>query len=113
MVSVGVLGVTDPDGDPIFIVVDSIWQDEPTNTVGYGNFCPDGSGVGSSSAMVRSERSGTPKIPGDGRVYHLSFAASDGNDSCSGAVGVCVPHDQGNGSVCVDGGPLYDSTVCP
>jgi hypothetical protein len=26
-------------------------------------------------------------------------------------VTVCVPHDQGNASSCVDGGPLIDSTL--
>ena len=30
---------------------------------------------------------------------------------CVGEVTVCVPHDQGNGNFCADGGPLYDATL--
>jgi hypothetical protein len=65
--------------------------------------------VGTSSALLRSERSGL----GDGRVYHLSFTATDPDGfSCSGVVTTCVPHDQGQGATCVDQGPLHDSLVC-
>jgi hypothetical protein len=39
--------------------------------------------------MLRAERSGT----GDGRVYRISFEASDGTATCSGTVSVAVPHD--------------------
>jgi len=101
-VAVNVLGVTDPDGDATSITVDSIRQDEPTE----GN-APDGKGVGTSSAEVRSERLGG----GDGRVYHIGFTADDGDGgACSAAVRVAVPHDQGLGSIAVDGGALFDST---
>jgi len=110
--AISVVGVTDPDGDAVTITIDSIFQDEPTDTFGDGKFTPDGQGVGTATAEVRAERSGTKKVPGDGRVYHIGFTADDGNGAqCSGNVTVCVPHDQGNGSVCVDGGPLYDSTI--
>lgn len=113
-VPVTINGVTDPDGDPITIIVSSISQDEPLNTVGDGNTCPDAAGLGSSTADLRAERSGTPKVPGDGRVYHVKFIAQDDEGaSCSGQVTVCVPHDQRPGHVCVDQGPLFDSTVCP
>jgi hypothetical protein len=61
---------------------------------------------------VRAERTGSKQVPGDGRVYHIGFTATDpAGASCSGTVTVCVPHDQGQGSACVDGGPLYDSTA--
>jgi len=110
--AVGVAGVTDPDGDSVTINIDSIFQDEPTDTFGDGKFTPDGQGVGTATAEVRAERSGTRKVPGDGRVYHIGFTADDGNgEACTGTVAVCVPHDQGKGSVCVDGGPLFDSTL--
>jgi len=46
--------------------------------------------------QLRAERSGT----GDGRVYRISFTASDGKDNCSGTVFVGVPHDHsGAGAV--------------
>jgi hypothetical protein len=55
--SVYVLGVTDPDGDPVAITIESIYQDEPVNGKGDGNTAPDGSGVGMlSMAMVRRAR---------------------------------------------------------
>jgi hypothetical protein len=110
-VDVNVLGVTDPDGDPISITIDSIRQDEPTDTYGDGKFTPDGEGVGTDTAKVRAERAGTPKVPGDGRVYHIAFTADDGKGgTCTGTVQVSVPHDQ-RGAAAIDGGPLYDSTV--
>ncbi len=110
--AISVVGVTDPDGDAVMITIDSIFQDEPTDTFGDGNFTPDGQGVGTATAEVRAERSGTKKVPGDGRVYHIGFTADDGQGAeCSENVTVCVPHDQGNGSVCVDGGALFDSTL--
>lgn len=106
-------GVTDPDGDPIAITIDSIFQDEPTDTSGDGTSCPDGDGVGTATAQVRAERSGNRKVPGDGRIYHIGFTADDGSGGqCSSAVTVCVPHDQRPGHACVDQGPLFDSLVC-
>lgn len=113
MVSIDVTGVTDADGDAITITIDSIWQDEPVFGQGDGNFGPDGAGVGTSTAEVRAERSGTPKQPGNGRVYHIGYTADDGyGGSCSGTVTVGVPHDQGKkGKPAVDEGPLYDSTL--
>lgn len=115
-----VLGVTAVNG-PVTINIDSIFQDEPPTVKGSGHTCPDGKGVGSSTALVRSERSGHS----DGRVYHIDFTATDTkNQTCTGEVTVCVPHDQGNddkhghskpkpGGSCIDEGPIYDSTVCP
>jgi hypothetical protein len=108
-----VVGVSDPNGQPVAITVEFIRQDEPTNTVGDGNTCPDGSGVGTSVARVRAERTGTPRVPGNGRVYHIGFTATDPDGNiCQGVVTACVPHDQGLRSVCVDGGPIYDSLTC-
>ena len=110
-VPISIRGVTDPDGNPVTIKVTSISQDEPTNTDGDGSHTPDGKGVGTSKASVRAERSGTKKTPGNGRVYHIDFTATDGKGgTCAGEVLVCVPHDQGGRSTCIDGGPLYDST---
>ena len=111
-VPIDIVGVTDPDGDPISITIDSIYQDEPVDTYGDGRFTPDGQGVGTSTAEVRAERSGTKAVPGNGRVYHIGFTADDSyGGMCSGTVSVGVPHDQGQGATPIDEGPLYDSTA--
>ena len=105
MVEMTILGVTDPDGDPVTITVDGVRQDEPINGSGDGNTSTDASGIGTSSAFLRAERSGN----GNGRVYTVLFTASDGRGgTCQSNVTVCVPHD--NGSSCVNDGPLFDST---
>ena len=89
MVPVSMLGVTDPEGDPVALKVTGISQDEPGS-----NF----SGIGSSVAQVKAERDGK----GDGRVYRIQFEATDpSGNACQGEVRVCVPHDQGKGG-CVD-----------
>jgi hypothetical protein len=108
MVNVTISGVTSTTGQTPTVTVTGIFQDEPTNGVGDGDTCPDGAGIGTSTAQVRSERSGNL----DGRVYHLRFRGDDGlGGSCTGERTVCVPHDQGHGT-CVDQGALYDSTQC-
>jgi CSLREA domain-containing protein len=110
-VPVNILGVTDPEGDPLVITITSIRQDEPVDTNGDGSFTPDGRGVGTSTAEVRAERAGTKKVPGNGRVYHIGFTADDGHSgSCSAdTVLVGVPHDIKD--IPIDEGPLYDSTA--
>lgn len=110
MVNITIEGVTDPDGDPVTVTITGITQDEPLNTLGDGNTELDGAIIGTSIAQVRAERSGTPRVPGNGRVYRISYTASDGRGgTCDGSVAVCVPHDQGNRSVCIDDGQRYNS----
>jgi len=112
-VPVNILGVTDPDGDPVTINITSIRQDEDLLAKGSGNTTPDGKGVGTSTAEVRAERVGDPKVPGNGRLYYISFTATDdavSPASCSGVVSVGVPHDQGQHATPVGEGPIYDST---
>jgi FG-GAP repeat protein len=107
MVNVTIQGVTDPDGDPVTIIIDQIKQDEPTDGTGDGHTCPDGAGIGTSTAQVRAERS----AQGDGRVYTIFFTASDGNGgNCKGSVTVCVPKSRKRS--CANGGAIYDSTAC-
>ena len=97
-------GVTDPNDQPVTITIDAIDQDEPADD----NTCPDGDGVGTSTAYVRAERSGG----GDGRVYHIGFTATDPDGyACQGVVTACVPHDRGH-PTCGDDGPLYDALTC-
>lgn len=112
LVKVNILGVTDAEGDTVTIVITGIRQDEPLNTLGDGTTEIDAAGIGTSTAEVRAERSGTPKVPGNGRVYHISFTADDGHGgSCTGTVRVGVPHDQGKGTPAIDDGPLYNSVA--
>jgi PKD repeat protein len=100
---VSVTGVTDPDGDPITIHIDEVTQDEPLSGPGYGNSCPDARLNG--NLELRAERGGQ----GNGRVYEISFTASDGQGgTCSGTVTVCIPHDQGHHE-CIDSGQNFDS----
>jgi len=86
MIPVSILGVTDPEGDPVTLKVTGITQDEPGAAF---------SGIGSSVAQVRAERDGK----GDGRVYRISFEGADPSGAtCAGEVMVCVPHDARSGS---------------
>ncbi|HEX3552949.1 MAG TPA: SBBP repeat-containing protein [Thermoanaerobaculia bacterium] len=99
--SVSIRGVTDLEGDTVSIAFTSIFQDEWRTYSGM----PDATGLGTSTARLRAARiSG-----GDGRVYHLSFTATDPRGAaCTGAVKVCVPPAQGG--TCGDGGARVDST---
>ncbi|MBI5213593.1 MAG: hypothetical protein HY957_09555 [Nitrospirae bacterium] len=102
--TISITGVTDPDDDRVNIQATGIRQDEPVNGLGDGDTSPDGI---LQPLQVRSERSGK----GNGRMYHVSFIASDGKGGeCTGTVKVCAPHDQGRSAQCTDEGPLYDST---
>jgi hypothetical protein len=97
--------VSDPDGDAVAVSMTGVTQDEELVGSGTGSTCPDADGLGSATVRIRRERS----EGGDGRVYHLHFAADDGRGgTCTGIVTVCVPHDQ-SGAPCVDGGELVDS----
>lgn len=101
-VPVDVLDVTDPNGDSITITITGIRQDEPVGPL----FKPDGRGVNTSTAQIRSEAHPL----GNGRVYHISFRASDEyNNSCTGVIKVGVQLLPRRPAV--DGGPLYDSTL--
>jgi hypothetical protein len=105
---INVFGVTDPEGDPITIRINSIFQDELVKGTGDGNTKPDGVGVGSPFANVRAERDGS----GNGRVYHIGFTADDGiGGVCTGEVHVGVPKSMGKNVYPVDNGALYDSTA--
>jgi hypothetical protein len=111
LVDVGIVGVTDPDGDAINITITGVTSDEPTATAkGAGGIthAPDATGVGTGAAGLRAERSGQ----GDGRVYGISFIADDGKaGNTPGTVQVRVPRDV-RGKTCnaVDSGQNYDAT---
>ncbi len=104
VIGIAIAGVTGAAS----IMIASITQDEPVNGLGDGDTSPDGFGVGTGSLSLRAERSGL----GNGRVYAVSFSASDGQGgTCTGRVGVGVPHDQGQGRIPIDDGQIYDSTA--
>ena len=109
LVSIVFSGIASQGGVPPQISVTGIEQDEPVNGLGDGDTSPDGFGIGTDTPQVRRERSGT----GDGRVYFIGFDATDSatGASCSGTVSVGVPHDQGQGSVPIDSGLRFDSTL--
>jgi len=109
MADVAIVGVTDPDGDPVALTITSIFQDEPLANSHADDTCGDGAGVGTGMASVRAQSDGT----GDGRVYSIGFTATDADGgACSGTATVCVPRDQSGNGTCVDQGPLFDSTDC-
>jgi hypothetical protein len=109
-VDITIEGVTDPDGDDVTITITGITSDEPTATIGGAGgdkHAPDAYGVGTETASVRAERSGT----GDGRVYNITFDASDGKgEPVEGTVQVKVPHDQRGDCESIDSGQNYDAT---
>jgi hypothetical protein len=103
MVPLDIQGINDPDGDSFTIRVTNVTSDEALGSDDAG--C-DGNG----HMSVRARRDGN----GNGRVYHVSFVATDTNGaSCDGSVVVCVPHDQGRHSSCVDDGQNFRlQTAC-
>jgi hypothetical protein len=127
-VNVTIEGVTDPDGDPVTIRILNITSDEPTASTywfcGYHHchcyhhrhchhncsayYAPDAYGIGTDTAHLRAERLGN----GNGRVYVITFVASDGRGGETvGSVKVYVPHDRRGGTWhCVDDGQNYDAT---
>jgi hypothetical protein len=86
----------------VSITIVSVFQDEVVGSSPDAFFSGD-------FLQLRSERDGN----GDGRVYHISFIASDGQGgTCKGVLKLGVtPHDQGSSMGAIDGGALYDSTV--
>jgi Big-like domain-containing protein len=103
MVNISISGVSDSDGDPITVTPTGVFQDEKAISpgTGSGKTAPDAT---LTPLAIRAERDGT----GDDRLYTIEFTASDGRGgTCTGAVKVCVPHDQG--LQCVDDGSLSNA----
>ncbi len=105
LIPVTITGVSDPDDEEVLITILDVTQDEPLNGLGDGDTAPDAV-IQGDTVLLRAERAGG----GNGRVYRISFMADDGVAGvCTGSVTVCVPHDKGQGSNCIDDGQLYDS----
>jgi hypothetical protein len=108
LVPVAVQGVTSSDGSDVSIQMDEILQSERTEGLGDGDACPDGQGIGTDTAQIRSERSGG----GSGRIYTLRFTArTDTGGLCQGSVNLCVQHDRVHD--CAAAAATFDSTSCP
>jgi hypothetical protein len=87
LVPVEILGMTDPNNDHVAITITGVTQDELVNGLGDGDTSPDAVLQGS-AVLLRAERA----VGGNGRVYEVSFMASDGQGgSCTGSVHVGVP----------------------
>ncbi|MEH6446829.1 MAG: PKD domain-containing protein [Oceanospirillaceae bacterium] len=107
MKSISIGGVIDEDVqfNTVTISITGVTQDESVNGNGDGDTSPDAIiGDQFDTALIRSERSGN----NDGRVYSIQFTASDGFESCDGAVTVSVPKKRK--STAVDSGQSYLST---
>ncbi len=103
--NVTILGVVDPDGDKITIRILNVTSDEPTLDDYYcQSYAPDAFGVGTDTVQLRAER-----LPcGNGRVYNVTFVASDGRGGETiGSVKVYVPAGCGG---CFDDGQYYVAT---
>jgi DNA-binding beta-propeller fold protein YncE len=100
--------VCDPDGDAVTVRIISITSDEPTADKIGDKDAPDASGIGTDTASLRQERD----AHGDGRVYLVTFTASDGRGGeRTLTLPFAVPHDQsGGGCNGVDSGQDYDAT---
>ncbi|MGH7256106.1 MAG: hypothetical protein ACREI3_10045, partial [Nitrospirales bacterium] len=104
MVQVDIVGVTDPNGDPVTLIATGIMQDEPVNGKGDGHTRIDAVLQGRTVAL-RAERS----RHGDGRVYEVAFSATDSKGgACTGTVKVSVPVHKKKVEA-IDSGALYDS----
>jgi hypothetical protein len=104
MVSVGLTGISDPNGDGVSVVISRVTQDEPTNGLGDGDTSPDAV-IQGNRVLIRSERSGR----GNGRVYEVHFTATDALGAvCEGSVLVKVPHSPK--AAPIDDGQFYDAT---
>jgi hypothetical protein len=102
MALVHILGLVNPNGDPV--TIDSVRQDEPTNGLGDGD-TPIDAIVSGDSVQLRAERSGN----GNGRVYRICFTVHDPEQDATGCVTVSVPKSKKTDAA-LDGGSLYDST---
>ena len=103
MVAVSITGVSDPDNNAT-ITITGVTQDEPTSGLGDGD-TPIDAVIDGGTVLLRAERSGK----GDGRVYRISFTASDLEGSSSGMVKVVVPHSVKKPAI-DSSGTLYNST---
>jgi K319-like protein/beta-propeller repeat-containing protein len=108
MEAVEVENVSDPNNDAVTITINGVTQDEPVSGISNGDSSPDAviqPNDPADSVLLRLERDARE----NGRVYVVSFTASDGLDSCNGTITVSVPHSRQSGAV--NDGQNFDSTL--
>jgi VCBS repeat protein len=95
----------DPDRDDVATTITGVTQDEPVESFFGLEITPDAKlGIKPGEVLLRAERNWS----GDGRVYRISFTATDIHGAaCSGVATVGVPH--GAHSTAVDSGASYNS----
>lgn len=108
LIPVEVLGVVDPDGDPVTVRITQVLQDEPMTWPAPKRRTPDAV-VSDGGLWLRAERLGS----GSGRVYTVRFEATDGKPEglSTGTIRVTVPVERKVPAF--DDGPTggyYDST---
>ncbi len=114
-VEITIEGVTDPNDDPVQILITEVTSDELSwfghwgfSHWGFSHWCknePDAYISEDGALYLRAKRSGW----GNGRVYEISFIAGDDKGGITpGKVQVKVPHHKkGNTYLCVDDGQKY------
>lgn len=103
MQPVSIVGITDPNNDPLTLTYPIVTQDEPIKGLFKKDLSPDAA-VSGQQILLRAERGDK----GDGRVYEVHFTATDiRGGSCNGTVKVRVPHSRRD--TAVDSGQLYNS----
>ncbi|MBS1818144.1 MAG: thrombospondin type 3 repeat-containing protein [Acidobacteria bacterium] len=108
LVGVGITGVTDAESG-VTIAITGVKSDEKS-TLDRVNL-PDAFILGS-TVNLRRDRGIASSLPGNGRVYRISFTATDGGGlSCQGTVDVKVPRTPATGTV-IDA-VIYDATTTP
>lgn len=108
LMPVEVLGIVDPDGDPVTVRITEVLQDEPVTRPAPNRRTPDAV-VNEEGLWLRAERLGS----GSGRVYSVHFEATDGKPGgvSTGSIRVTVPVERKVPAF--DDGPTggyYDST---
>ena len=103
MEKISILGIIDPDNNAT-VMITGVTQDEATNGLGDGDTATDAIINPDGTVLLRAERSGK----GDGRVYRISFTASDLEGSTSGVVLVKVPHSPKK--LAIDSLSIFNST---
>lgn len=108
--TVSITGITDPEEHPVKVVITSVTQDEPVR-----GKKPDAIISDVSEVQLRAKCDpGTEENPGNGRVYIVSFRATDVlGASTSGKVKVTVPPELRWDSVAIEDSKKYDSTKVP
>jgi hypothetical protein len=90
-------GATDPDGNPVWLQIWVVQQDETLTRAGDDPSTPDAQLTSfNGEVLIRAER----HTAGDGRIYAIRFRGGDGRGGiCSGTAFVSVPRFPGTPAV--------------